>query len=162
MADATPPGTPHSPRPPAARNELGTTVIEDPVVAKVAGIAAAQVGGVYALGGTMARAFGAIRDAFNQSDQGQGISVEVGERQVAVDITMVAEYPMPLQEVAGAVRAAVVDAIQTIVGMEVTEVNITVQDVHLPDGDGGEDASKPDGRQAAAGRDDTAKAGRVQ
>jgi len=115
--------------------ESGKTVINDGVVAKIAGIAARDVPGVYALGGGAARAFGAIRDAINTTDLSQGISVEVGESQVAVDVTLSADYPVALQDVADRVRAAITTAIQTLVGMEVTEVNITVNDVHIPSDD---------------------------
>ncbi|AZZ47806.1 Asp23/Gls24 family envelope stress response protein [Rathayibacter rathayi] len=113
----------------------GRTVIEDGVIAKVAGIAAREVPGVYALGGGAARAIGAIRSAIGNDDRGQGVKVEVGERQVAADITIVAEYPAPLQKVAEDVRSAVADAIQHIAGMEVAEINVTVQDVHIPEDD---------------------------
>jgi uncharacterized alkaline shock family protein YloU len=113
----------------------GSTVIVDSVIAKVAGIATREVEGVYALGGGAARALGAIRDAMNNTDLTQGISVEVGETQVAVDITLVAEYPVPLQTVADNVRTAVYDAIEKLVGMQVTEVNVTITDVHIPSDD---------------------------
>ena len=116
----------------ASETSSGKTVINDGVIAKIVGIAASEVPGVYALGGGAARAFGAIRDAINASDLGQGIRVEVGEKQVAVDVTLVADYPVALQDVADRVRAAIVTAIETLVGMEVTEVNITINDVHIP------------------------------
>ena len=74
---------------PAAQGAAGKTTIEDAVVAKIAGIAAREVDGVYALGGGAARMMGAIRDALNTTDLAQGISVEVGETQVAVDVTIV-------------------------------------------------------------------------
>ncbi len=119
----------------------GKTVINDAVVAKVAGIAAREVPGVHALGGGAARALGALRDAMNATDLGQGISVEVGETQVAADVTIVAEYPVALQKVASDVRAAIVQAIERIVGLEVTEVNVTVVDVHIP---GDDDAPAPE------------------
>ena len=115
-----------------AESALGKTVINDAVVAKVAGIAAREVPGVYALGGGAARALGALRDAVNATDLGQGISVEVGERQVAADVTIVAEYPVALQKVAADVRSAIAQAIERIVGLEVTEVNVTINDVHVP------------------------------
>lgn len=114
---------------------LGKTVINDSVVAKVAGIAAREVPGVHALGGGAARAFGALREAVNATDLGQGISVEVGETQVAADVTIVAEYPVALQKVASDVRSAIAQAIERIVGLEVTEVNVTVDDVHVPSDD---------------------------
>lgn len=113
----------------------GRTTIADGVVAKVAGIAAREVTGVYALGGGGARAFGALRDAVNATDLTQGVKVEVGETQAAADITIVVEYPAPIQDVARNVRAAVSGAISSLVGLEVVEVNVAVNDVHLP-GDG--------------------------
>lgn len=119
----------------AATGAAGKTTIENGVVAKIAGIAAREVTGVYALGGGAARAIGAIRDALNSTDLTQGIGVEVGERQVAVDVTIVAEYPAPLQKVADDVRAAIYRAMEQIVGMEVAEVNVTVNDVHVPSDD---------------------------
>ena len=114
---------------------LGKTVINDGVVAKVAGIAARETNGVYALGGGAARAFGAIREAVAGTDQTQGVNVEVGETQVAVDVTIVAAYPASLQDIADSVRSNIIRAVESIVGLEVTEVNVTINDVHLPSDD---------------------------
>jgi uncharacterized alkaline shock family protein YloU len=125
----------------------GKTVIDDTVVSKVAGIAAREVNGVHSLGNGAARAIGALRDAIGQRDHGQGVKVEVGETQVAADITIVAEYPVPLQQVAEGVRSSVSRALEQIVGMEVTEVNVTVQDVFIP-GDDDEDDDKKESRVA--------------
>ena len=122
---------------PAVKPQPGTgkTVINDGVVAKVAGIAAREVVGVHALGGGAARALGAIREAMNSTDVSQGISVEVGETQVAVDVTIVAEYPVQLQQVADDIRSSVIRAIEDLVGLKVTEVNVTIVDIHLPSDD---------------------------
>lgn len=133
----------------------GKTTIEESVVAKIAGIAAREVPGVHALGGGAARMMGAIRDALNTTDLSQGVSVEVGEKQVAVDVTIVAEYPVALQQVADQVRAAIYRAMQELVGMEVAEVNVTVNDVYIPSDDNDE--------QQAAGRSQSApEEGRVR
>ncbi|MFJ2369296.1 Asp23/Gls24 family envelope stress response protein [Microbacterium sp. NPDC087665] len=113
----------------------GKTTIADGVVAKVAGIAAREIPGVYALGGGGARAFGAIRNVVNATDLAQGVKVEVGETQAAADLTIVVEYPAPIQEVADRVRAAVAGAITRLVGLEVVEVNVEVDDVHVPGDD---------------------------
>ena len=76
--------------------------------------------------------FGNVRDAIGQTDLSQGVKVEVGETQVAADVTIVVEYPQELQVVADHVRSAVGSAITGLVGMEVAEINVTVTDVHIP------------------------------
>ncbi|WP_066521372.1 Asp23/Gls24 family envelope stress response protein [Curtobacterium ammoniigenes] len=121
-----------------AGSDTGATIIDDAVVAKVAGIAAREVSGVHSLGTGAARALGAIRDAIGQRDYGQGVKVEVGEKQVAADVVIVADYPVALQQVANEVRAAVSRAVEQIVGMETAEVNVTVQDVFIPGDDDAE------------------------
>jgi uncharacterized alkaline shock family protein YloU len=129
----------------ASSTASGKNTIAEGVVEKVAGIAAREVPGVHDLGNGAARAIGAIRSAINAQDRGQGIKVEVGEKQVAADIIVVAEYPVALQKLADNVRSAVTEAISTVVGMEVTEVNVTVSDVYIPsddDTDEDEDASR--------------------
>ncbi|MFJ2534300.1 Asp23/Gls24 family envelope stress response protein [Microbacterium maritypicum] len=127
---------------PADESAAGKTTIADGVVAKVAGIAAREVPGVYALGGGGARAFGAIRDVINATDLAQGVKVEVGDTQAAADLTIVVEYPAPIQDVANNVRAAVAGAISRLVGLEVVEVNVEVNDVHVPGDDSDDEESR--------------------
>ncbi|WP_298873827.1 Asp23/Gls24 family envelope stress response protein [uncultured Microbacterium sp.] len=118
-----------------ARTSGGKTVIVDPVVAKVAGIAAAEVPGVHALGGGAARVIGNIRQAVGAKDYAQGVSVEVGETEVAADIAIQVDYPERIQRVADDVRSAVRRAITEIVGMKAVEINVTVVDVYIPSDD---------------------------
>ncbi|WP_438352342.1 Asp23/Gls24 family envelope stress response protein [Microbacterium sp. CJ88] len=113
----------------------GKTTIVDPVISKIAGLAARDVPGVFALGSGAARVIGTIREAIGTKDLAQGVKVEVGETEVAADVIIIVEYPQPLQVVAEAVRAAVTQAIEEIVGMLVAEVNVTVADVHIPGDD---------------------------
>jgi len=121
------------------REESGQTNIADGVVAKITGMAAREIGGVYAMGGGTARAVGAVRDVVTRSsDAGavsRGVSVEVGERQAAVDIDLVVEYGAAIQDLASAVRRNVSQAVERMTGLEVTEININVDDIHLPDED---------------------------
>lgn len=109
----------------------GRTVISDSAVAKVAGIAARSVPGVYSLGSGPSRALGAIRDAVGSSDHAAGVRAEVGETQVAVDINLVAVYGKPLHQIANEVRAAVYRAVEELVGLEVIEVNVEINDVYV-------------------------------
>lgn len=109
----------------------GRTIISETAVAKVAGIAARAVPGVYSLGSGPSRALGAIRDAVGSSDHAAGVRAEVGETQVAVDITLVALYGHPLHGIANQVRAAVFRAVEELVGLQVIEVNIEITDVYI-------------------------------
>lgn len=136
---STTPATETSAPATAGKDGRGTTKIAEGVVAKIAGIATKDIPGVYALGGGAARMMGSLRDAVGQKDLTQGVSVEVGQTQVAVDITLVVEYPHPLQKVADDVRDAVFTAVEDLVGMEVTEVNVTVTDIHVATDDESED-----------------------
>jgi len=114
----------------------GRTTIADTVVSKIAGIAAREVSGVHALGGGAARAVGAIRERIpgSSTNHSQGVSVEVGERQAAVDIQLVAEYGVALTDLATGIRRNVIGSIERMTGLEVTEVNVAIQDIFLDDG----------------------------
>lgn len=113
----------------------GKTTIADTVVEKIAGLAAREISGVYALGGGAARAFGAVRERIpgGKASVAQGVSVEVGERQAAVDLAIVVEYGVEIGELTKAIRHNVINAIERMTALEVTEVNIAVGDVHLED-----------------------------
>ncbi len=60
------------------------------------------------------------------------MSVEVGERQAAVDLDITVEYGVEIGELTKAVRRNVINAIERMTSLEVTEVNIVVLDVHVP------------------------------
>jgi uncharacterized alkaline shock family protein YloU len=126
-------------------SELGKTVIADQVVAKIAGIATREVEGVHQLGGTGSRAVGALRERIpgSRTNYGQGVSVEVGERQAAVDLDVVAEYGVAIADLAAGVRRNVIASVERMTGLEVTEVNLVVHDVHLPDDSDGEPEAEP-------------------
>ncbi len=121
--------------PVTTETSTGKTVIVDSVVAKVAGMAAREVPGVHALGGGAARMLGSLREAVGAKDLAQGVQVEVGETEVAADISIVVDYPEPLQRVADEVRFAVGQAITELVGMQVARIDVTVVDVFVPGDD---------------------------
>lgn len=135
------------------RTENGQTVIEDQVVSKIAGLAAREVTGVHALGGGAARMVGSIRESFGGNENvKQGVSVEVGETQAAVDLSIVAEYGVAIHELAEAIRRNIIQAIERMTGLEVTEVNVTVTDVHLEDSDDDEDEDEASAKAEDAPR----------
>jgi len=118
------------------QDELGKTTIGEGVVTKVAGLAAREVEGVHDLGGGTARAVGSVTqkvglgDAFNQ-----GVSVESGAKEAAIDLTLVIDYGESIPRIADAVRSQVIKRVEFITGLRVIEVNITVNDLYFPGDD---------------------------
>jgi uncharacterized alkaline shock family protein YloU len=119
----------------ADEQSQGKTTIASNVVQKIAGMAAREVSGVHAMGGGVSRAFGAIRERIPGAGtvSTSGVSVEVGEKQAAIDLDVVVEYGVGIVELARAVRRNVITAVERMTGLEVIEVNIAVNDIHLPD-----------------------------
>ncbi len=131
-------GPPRLGRSASLKTDRGTTSIADTVVEKVAGIATREVRGVYGMGGGTARAIGAVTQRVGLADErSQGVSVEVGERETAVDLTVIIEYGESIPQVAEQIRENVITRIEGITGLSVTEVNVAVNDLHFE----GEDES---------------------
>lgn len=122
----------------------GRTTIASTVVQKIAGIATQEVTGVHALGGGMSRAVGAIRERIPGAGTAStaGVSVEVGEKQAAVDLDVVVEYGAGIVELARAVRRNVITAVERMTGLEVIEVNIAVHDIQLPEEDAADESAQ--------------------
>jgi uncharacterized alkaline shock family protein YloU len=117
--------------------ERGTTSIADEVVEKIAGIAVREVPGVYDIGGDVARLVAGLKeriglgDADDETDR--GMRVRLNGRTAEVNVTLVIEYGFIVHSVAEKVRTKVINAVENLLGLEVTEVNILVDDVHVPD-----------------------------
>ncbi len=114
---------------------LGRTIIADGVVAKIAGIAAREVDGVHDLTTSGAgAAFAGLATRVTRGDtRGQGVNVEVGEREAAVDLAMVVDFGVSIPQVAEAVRRNIMDRIRSMTGLTVKEVNIDVADLYFAD-----------------------------
>ena len=123
------------------QTERGNTTIADAVVTKVASIAAREVRGGYRLGGGVSRALGSVTQRVGIGDErSQGVSVEVGEREAAVDLTVTVEYGESIPQVSQAIRENVIKRIEGITGLSVTEVNVAINDLYFP---GDEEPDQP-------------------
>jgi uncharacterized alkaline shock family protein YloU len=121
------------PKPDAAPTGGGGVTISDSVVAKVAFKAIGGIDGIHALGGTSARALAGLR-----GDKGTpGISVDMREGGVDIDITMSIVFGASVPAVADAVRKAVTDQVAATTGLPVRAVNVLVTDVVFPEDQAG-------------------------
>lgn len=117
------------------QSDRGNTTIQDSVVSKVAGMAAQEVDGVR-MGGGASQSVGGVLDTITGGRAGggqtSGVSVEVGQEEAAIDLTMTVEYGKSIPQLAEAVRNNVTSRVESLVGLRVTEANITVQNVFFP------------------------------
>jgi uncharacterized alkaline shock family protein YloU len=122
----------------------GKISVAQGVVQKIAGVACREISGVHAMGIATSRAFGAVRERIPGSsgpNVAQGVGVEVGETQAAIDLDIVVEYGVSIAELGRSIQRNVKQAVEGMTGLEVVEVNVNVDDVYLPGDDQDDDAS---------------------
>lgn len=103
--------------------EMGQVRIAKEVIEIIAGLAATEVRGVAGMSGGVA---GGIAELLGRKNLGKGVKVEVGEKQCAVDLSIVTEFGIKIPEVAVEVQENVKRAIESMTGLEVVEVNVHV------------------------------------
>ncbi|NPV90391.1 MAG: Asp23/Gls24 family envelope stress response protein [Firmicutes bacterium] len=116
----------------ADRAEFGSIRIADDVVSIIAGLAATEVPGVAGMSGGIAGGIGEILGRRNLS---KGVKVEVGEKETAIDLSIIVEYGVRIPEVALRIQEAVKRAVESMTGLSVVEVNVHVQGVNLHAGE---------------------------
>jgi uncharacterized alkaline shock family protein YloU len=115
------------------QTDRGITTVADAVVAKMAGIAAREVEGVHELGKSFRRLVGRVRSGDSLT---QGVNVEVGKKEAAIDLVIVMDYGHSIPIVAQALRDNVITKVETGTGLIVKEVNIEVDDLFVPSEEG--------------------------
>jgi uncharacterized alkaline shock family protein YloU len=129
----------------------GHTTIANEVVEKIAGIAAREVPGVFDLGGDVARVFSAVRERLHIGDENeaQGVSVRLEGKAAEITVVIVIEFGFQVSSVTEKVREKVISSVENLLGLDVTAVDVTVDDVHISDdGPIGNDAERAVGYNA--------------
>jgi uncharacterized alkaline shock family protein YloU len=113
----------------------GTTRIADSVVARIAGIAAREVPGVHQLlpQGPAAGITGLAQKIAGGDTRALGVTVEVGQKEAAVDLRMEVDYGVNIPQLAIATRRSVMASVQSMTGLAVKEVNINVDSLYFPE-----------------------------
>jgi len=113
----------------------GKTTIADDVVAKMVTLAAKEIEGIYDIGaqGLGDQITGLPQRLSGRSSSEQGVHVEVGEREVAIDLQIIAHFGVRIPDLTAAVRRNVIDRVERLLGLIVKEVNIKVSGLHFPE-----------------------------
>lgn len=106
----------------------GIKIAED-VVAKIAGIAASEVKGVFSMNGGIA---GGISEMFGKKSFSKGVKAQVTEKDTTLDLFIIVEYGTRIPDIAWEIQNKVKTAVENMTGLKVLEVNIHVQGVNLP------------------------------
>ena len=109
--------------------EYGSVKIANEVVAIIAGLAATEVDGVAGMSGGVTSG---ITEALGMKSLSKGVKVEVGEKECAIDLFVVINYGSRISEVAESIQENVKNAVETMTGLNVVEVNVSVQGVNIP------------------------------
>lgn len=106
--------------------EGGRIIFANDVVATIAALAAADVPGVAAMSGGMMEGF---TEKLGKKNLTKGVKVEVGAEEAAVDLSTLIHYGFKIQDVCANVQKAVKNAVETMTGLKVVEVNVFVQGI---------------------------------
>ncbi|KRM99929.1 general stress protein gls20 [Loigolactobacillus rennini DSM 20253] len=111
----------------AAKQIKGQLTYEDKAIQKIVGLAISNIDDLLTVDGGF---FSNITDKLvNSSDVTTGINVEVGKKQIAVDLDIVAAYGVDISDLYDQIKTAIDKDIKKMTDLEVVEVNVTVVDV---------------------------------
>jgi len=105
---------------------FGSIRISDEVVKVIAGLAAIDIKGVAGMSGGLV---GGIAEMLGRKNLAKGIKVEVGEKEAAVDLSVIMDYGIRIPDVAAQIQESVKSSIERMTGLVVVEVNVNVQGV---------------------------------
>ncbi len=110
-------------------SELGNVKITNEVVAIIAGIAATEVPGVFAMSGGITDG---ISNILGKKNFSKGVKVEVGEKECSIEAYLVVEYGVRIPEVSAQVQENIIKSVANMTGLKVVEVNVYVQGINIP------------------------------
>jgi len=114
------------------KTEIGTIQIAPEVIGVIAGLATVEVPGVAGMSGGFV---GGIAELLGRKNLAKGVKVEVGQREAAVDVSIVVEFGRRIPEVASEIQRNVKNAIESMTGLHVVAVNVHIHDVHFKGSD---------------------------
>ena len=110
-----------------AEDVKGELTYEDKVIQKIIGLSLEKVNGLLAVDGGF---FSNLTDKIINTDNvANGVNVEVGKEQVAVDLNVVVEYQKNVPEIYKHIKDVVVSQVSKMTDLEVVEVNVNVVDI---------------------------------
>lgn len=108
----------------------GTISFSNEVISTIVGLAASEIEGVASMSGGFVDG---ITEFMGKKSASKGIKVEVGQEEVKTDISIVVKYGYKITEICTNIQNAVKNAIETMTGLKLAEINISVVGIVVPD-----------------------------
>lgn len=109
---------------------LGKIKISDDVITVCTAKATEKVPGVYELAGGFTENLS--KNILGIDSAGKGIKLSVNDEGLILDIHIIVEYKVKIPQLAWEIQSVVKKEIESLTDLNVLEVNIHVQGVHLP------------------------------
>ncbi len=106
--------------------ENGSVNISSDVISIVASLAAREVEGVSKISVGIT---GDITEILGMKNLAKGVDIEINENNVSINLSLGLEYGFKIREVALEVQENVKEAVETMTGLIVEEVNINIQEI---------------------------------
>ena len=115
----------------SVNEDFGTVKIANDVVAMIAGLAATEVDGVSAMVGNITNE---LMGKVGMKKQTKGVKIDILDSTVSVDLAVTLEYGFNIPTTCNKVQEKVKNAIETMTGFKVSDVNIRIVGIKMAEG----------------------------
>jgi uncharacterized alkaline shock family protein YloU len=110
------------------KTDMGNIQIAPEVIEIIAGLATIEVEGVAGMSGGFASG---VAELLGRKNLSKGVKVEVGQREAAIDVSIIIDYGQRIPSVASDIQRNVKQAIESMTGLDVIEVNVHIHGVQF-------------------------------
>ena len=111
------------------KNELGSITVVEDVISTVAGYAAVECIGIVAMASK--RATDGLVELLGRENLRRGVRVSLAEESAAINLYIIVEYGVSIAAVAKNVIETVKYRVETMAGIKVDKVNVTVEGIRV-------------------------------
>ena len=112
---------------------LGKVEIAPEVIEVIAGIAATEVEGLYAMRGNFASG---VAERFGKQAHNKGVKVDLTDDGITIDLYCILNYGHSIPKVAQELQTNIRQSLKTMTQLDIAEVNIHVVGIHMDENEG--------------------------
>lgn len=107
---------------------LGRVEIAPEVIEVIAGIAATEVKGLYAMRGTFASG---VAERLGKQTHSKGIKVELTDDGITIDVYCILDFGISIPKVAQSLQTTIRQSLKTMTQLDIAEINIHVVGINM-------------------------------